>query len=294
VASELSGAQLRRLWKELGREFSPEAYGRISEQYIVLLRRCDACGFKFFERGLAGNEKFYREIEQRGYYAPDRPEFARTLRFARRHTLRNVLDVGCGSGAFLDLARQGGLDTYGLELNTAAGEKARAKGHKVYDKLLHELPSCPLPDGFDLITLFQVLEHVEGPVEVLKQAARLLRQGGFIAVAVPSEQGSPRLNPYDPAQWPPHHVSRWRLADFEQLGRAANLRVVKKGGDLLLGSGLPQLWEMHNRLAPILGQPERRGTLGLIKFASQLYRKMAMKWLFPRWGPSIYAYFQAP
>lgn len=294
MVSQLTGMQLRQLWRELGRKFSQEAWGRIDEPFTVSMRHCNTCSFAFFDPGLAGDARFYKEIEQEGYYTLERPEFARTLRFAGKKRLRNVLDVGCGSGAFLDMARQERLDTYGLELNTVAGEKARARGHKVYDKLLHEWASVPVPSGFDLITLFQVLEHVERPVEVIKQASRFLRPGGYIAVAVPSECGSLRLNPYDPAQWPPHHVSRWRLENFTQLGRAANLRVIEKGGDLLLGSELPRLWEAHNRLAPIVGLPRRKGSPWLVKLFSQIYRKTALKWVFPRWGQSIYAYFQAP
>jgi len=216
VTEQLSGLQLRALWKALGREFTPEAWG-IHEHYLVALQRCQACGFEFFDPSLAGDEAFYRELDRPEYYSALRPEFARTLEFARRKGLRRVLDVGCGSGGFLDLARQAGCQTYGLELSTAAAEKARAKGHKIFSGLLPDLDRQQTSGGFDLISFFQVLEHVPAPLTVLKQAAMLLDAGGFVSVAVPSAQGVCQLAPWDPHQWPPHHVSRWRLADLDQL-----------------------------------------------------------------------------
>src|SRR5258707_662182 len=99
---ELTGGQLRALWKALDCEFSAEAWGEIDGNFRVARCRCVRCGFGFFDPRLAGNEAFYRELERPEYFATSRPEFARTLGFARRNKVRRVLDVGCGSGIFLD------------------------------------------------------------------------------------------------------------------------------------------------------------------------------------------------
>jgi SAM-dependent methyltransferase len=292
VVEQLSGSQLRALWKALGHEFTREAWGRIHEDYPVTMRQCLACGFTFFDPSLAGNEAFYRELEHPEYFTRARPEFQRTLQFARRRELKRVLDVGCGSGYFLDQAKLAGLETYGLELNSQAAEKARAKGHTILPGLLHELKRAQLSGGLDLITLFQVLEHVPDPLALMKQAAALLDSGGYIAVAVPSIRGPGRFQPWDPAQWPPHHLSWWRLADFEHLAVAAGLRLVKSGGDKLFGAGLETSWRVNNQLASVLGRPGSRYGLRLVRLASLLYRKAGLKYLFPRWGTSIYGYFQ--
>ena len=84
VVEQLSGSQLRALWKALGHEFTREAWGRIHEDYPVTMRQCLACGFTFFDPSLAGNEAFYRELEHPEYFTRARPEFQRTLQFARR------------------------------------------------------------------------------------------------------------------------------------------------------------------------------------------------------------------
>jgi SAM-dependent methyltransferase len=241
---------------------------------------------------LNGNETFYRELEHEDYFVQNRPEFHRTLRLARQHRLRRVLDVGCGSGIFLDLARQSGRETCGLELNSAAAAKARAKGHEVFDCMLHELSRGDVAGGFDLITFFQVIEHVPQPVTLLRQAAALLNPEGRISVAVPSAKGVLRLVPFDPHQWPPHHMSRWRSRDLKQLACAAELKTVESGGDLLLGSELTHFWRIHNLLAPALGRAERPGGRFLFPAFVWLYRRTGMKFVAPHWGSSIYACFQ--
>jgi SAM-dependent methyltransferase len=274
----------------MGREFTAPAWGKIGPDSVIELRRCQHCGFEFFDPSLAGNEIFYRELEHAEYFVENRPEFARTLDFARERGLKRILDVGCGSGIFLDLARAAGAETFGLELNRAAADKAQTKGHKVFNQLLGELP--PDANGFDLITFFQVLEHVPEPVTLMREAAARLRPGGFIAVAVPSADGVFRLVPRDPHQWPPHHMSRWRLRDFQLLARTTGLELIESGGDNLLGSEINHFWNVHNQLAPAVGKPKRAGSPAIVSLLSFLYRKTGMKFLFPHWGSSIYACFK--
>ena len=292
---QLTGEQLAKLWRAFGHEFTPEAWGKIQPQTVVVLRGCEACGFRFFDPGLAGNEAFYRELEEgEAYYAHARPEFQRTLGFARRKGLRRVLDVGCGSGAFLDLARQAGCETCGVELNGVAGQKASAKGHRVFSRLLHELDRGQTAGGFDLISFFQVLEHVAGPAKVLEQAAMFLNPGGWVSVSLPSSEGVYRLAPWEPHQWPPHHISLWRSADLAQLGRAAGLKLLQRGGDLLLGSDLERTWKAHNLSATALAGPPYWGGGWMPRLLCLVYRKAGLKFLSPRWGCSIYGYFQRP
>lgn len=292
VAERLTGSELRALWKELGHEFNPDAWSGISREFVVEMHQCETCGFTFFDPTLAGNECFYQELEHPQYFCPSRPEFSRTLEFASRRGLSRVLDVGCGSGAFLDLAKQAGMETFGLELNSVAAEKARSKGHQVFEKLLDQLASEGVAKPFTLITFFQVLEHVRDPVQMVREAAMLLKPSGIISVAVPSDEGAFRLTPWDPHQWPPHHLSRWRVTDLTQLSRAAGLTIVNAGRDILLGSEIEYRWKLQQRLASVLGKRPLAGGGWLPRLAAFVYRKTGMKFVCPHWGSSIYAYLQ--
>jgi SAM-dependent methyltransferase len=294
VVSELTGRQLLALWKETGHEFSAGALGRITNDFRVVLKRCHNCGFVFNDPSLAGGEKFYQELENKNYFSSTRQEFARTLKFAGRHHLKRVLDVGCGSGIFLDQARRAGLETHGLELNKVAAAEARGKGHDIFEGLLDELAGKPGSPKFDLITFFQVVEHLADPVKVLKDAAALLAPNGYISVAVPSAQGVYRIVPWDPSQWPPHHVSRWRIADFERMAQALGLKLADRGGDRLVGSEMEFFWKLHNRLAGIVGSRPHWGGDALAGCVSWAYRKTGMKYIFSNSGPSIYGFFGKP
>ncbi|MGD1017991.1 MAG: class I SAM-dependent methyltransferase [Verrucomicrobiia bacterium] len=235
---------------------------------------------------------FYRELEHPQYYSATRTEFTHALQFAHRRQVHRILDVGCGSGAFLDLARQDGFDVCGLEFNRAAAERARARGHTVFMEPLANLAGKSNLGRFDLITFFQVLEHLPTPVEVMKDATRFVVSEGHIAVAVPNAAGVIGLDPWDPYNWPPHHITRWRRQDLERLATQCNLRLVEIAGDRLEGPAIKYYWQTHNKLAPVLGIRPLRGGMLLPSVLSRIYRLSLLKVVFPNWGHSIYAYYQ--
>src|SRR5882724_1454582 len=90
-SGQLTGREIRSLWRELGKEFPLEALAGIGDNSNIILWRCAGCGFEFFDPALAGNSLFYQCLESGEYYAPDRPEFHRTIRFAACKRLTNVL-----------------------------------------------------------------------------------------------------------------------------------------------------------------------------------------------------------
>jgi uncharacterized protein (DUF362 family)/SAM-dependent methyltransferase len=96
-----------------------------------------------------------------------------------------VLDVGCGTGGFLDRARAKGFLVEGQEPSAAGLARSRDRGLTVHESLE------PLPAGrFDAVTLWHVLEHARDPVALLAEARRVLAPGGVVLVAVP-DAGSP-------------------------------------------------------------------------------------------------------
>ena len=92
-----------------------------------------------------------------------------------------LLDVGCGKGQFVRLARARGWDAWGVELDEGACRHAREQ-LGLETVLNGSLDSPSLPESFDAITLWDVIEHVPDPVGLLREAAAKLRTGGIIAV----------------------------------------------------------------------------------------------------------------
>jgi SAM-dependent methyltransferase len=100
-----------------------------------------------------------------------------------------VLDLGCGTGPFLAVARARGFtDLTGVEPAPAAAAAARQRsGAVVHQAALEE---APLPEGrHALVTLWDVVEHLAAPGDALARAAALLRPGGLLAVATPNRRG---------------------------------------------------------------------------------------------------------
>jgi len=93
-----------------------------------------------------------------------------------------VLDVGCAAGCFLEVAREKGWEAQGVELSAFAAEYARSRlGLQVFTGTLNE--AALAGTSFDLITFWDVIEHVPDPLAVLREARRLLRPNGLVAVS---------------------------------------------------------------------------------------------------------------
>jgi SAM-dependent methyltransferase len=95
-----------------------------------------------------------------------------------------ILDVGCGPGAFLDIASAYGLEAYGVEIGTSSWELANFRHpHYVH---LGDLNSAAFKDDFfDLVTMFDVIEHLQDPVATLTEVRRVLAPDGWFFVLTP-------------------------------------------------------------------------------------------------------------
>ncbi len=100
-----------------------------------------------------------------------------------QHKSVSILDVGCSSGFFLDQARMRSFDTYGIELNAAEYQQAKAKGHLVYDQLLE---SIHFEKKFDVISMWDVFEHLKDGNFYLAKMKDLLSEQGVIFLQIPS------------------------------------------------------------------------------------------------------------
>lgn len=97
-----------------------------------------------------------------------------------------LLDVGCATGVFLNGMRtRGRWDLFGVELNNTAAQVARDKfGLNIFTGTIQQasLPS----EYFDVVTLWDVLEHLYDPTEALEEVKRVLRKNGILVLRVPN------------------------------------------------------------------------------------------------------------
>lgn len=95
-----------------------------------------------------------------------------------------LLDVGCGSGEFLEIAKEV-YEVYGTEISPFAVEYVKKNlGIEVY---MGNLAALGLPpDRYDIVTIWHTLEHMSEPLENLKEAKRILKDNGLLIVEVPN------------------------------------------------------------------------------------------------------------
>ena len=97
------------------------------------------------------------------------------------------LDVGCGSGGALGVARALGWRVAGIEMDDAAAAKARRFTDELH---VGDVLTAPFAPGrFDVVTAFHVLEHVPDPVAAARRMLDWLAPGGLLIVEVPNAGG---------------------------------------------------------------------------------------------------------
>ena len=103
------------------------------------------------------------------------------------HPPGRVLDVGCGTGLFLAVARRRGWEPYGIDESLEATEHARR--HFGLDPWVGEFESFVGGDQtFDLVTGWDVIEHSRDPVGLMKAVRSGLSPDGLVALSTPNQR----------------------------------------------------------------------------------------------------------
>jgi len=127
--------------------------------------------------------KIIRRLEKIYRYHLLHYETSKVVKVAKRKTGK-LLDVGCGAGDRLDIFRQLGFDTYGVETSSSA---EYARGHLGLNVKQGDLSGANYPDSFfDIITICNVLEHTHNPQKVIGESHRILKEDGIVAIQVPN------------------------------------------------------------------------------------------------------------
>lgn len=168
-------------------------WGRRGDYSIL---KCGACGLgvtsPFPAAGQADelNAKTYNGEQRAAVYSSRAREFEERYRgyLARIKGLQPtgaLLDVGCNIGVFLSAAREEGFSVTGVEMNASCASYGREKYN--LDIRGSSLQAAGFPGGaFDVVTLFDVLEHVPDPRGFLAEVNRVLKSGGLLVIQSPN------------------------------------------------------------------------------------------------------------
>lgn len=155
------------------------------------LLRCRACGHSFLHVGAPETiEAAYNDHAYAGFR--EDPIFRREVHriivediAPRVPAPARILDVGCGNGEFLALARDAGYRGVGVDVSEAAGEICRGRG---LDARIGDFRGDGVigpGETFDLVTFWDVVEHLPDPRSFLVRAHQLLSPGGHVLIKTP-------------------------------------------------------------------------------------------------------------
>jgi SAM-dependent methyltransferase len=136
-----------------------------------------------------------------------------------------VLDVGCGIGNFLAWAARAGWRCAGIDFDRDAIEAGK-KRFGLADLEVNDLITYARthPDRqFDLVTFFDVLEHVDNHNEFIEAIRAVLKPNGYVAMSMPYRKHAEWLMPLD---LPPRHLTRWDRASLKRFLEARGFEVV--------------------------------------------------------------------
>jgi SAM-dependent methyltransferase len=168
---------------------------------VYAVRRCARCGLvrlsprpressleEFYGRDYFSGEHgagYDRYDEDRALYERT---FARRLKLIRRFKPRGrLLDIGCGFGYFLNVARRAGYEPHGLDLSAYAVERSRSLSLGTVQQ--GSLAPGLYPEKhFDVITMFDLFEHVYRPREFARTLHGITKDDGVIVITTPNQR----------------------------------------------------------------------------------------------------------
>jgi SAM-dependent methyltransferase len=214
---------------------------RSQDRYTIV--RCRGCGLRYLSPQPTGSEltgiydeAYYVSVDsrERGYdgYVTEAENWRRTFRDRLRDLPAKpgrLLDVGAATGFFVEQARATGWDAIGIEPSEWAA--AYARDEVGVDVRTGTLESMEFLDGaFDVVTMWEVIEHLPDPRTTLAEARRLLRPGGRLVLSTP-DAGSlaARASGRRWLGWRkvPEHVFFFDRANLDRLLSEAGFRPVR-------------------------------------------------------------------
>ena len=166
----------------------------------------------FFFPIITGSESFYEKLQVLDwYYAEEKNEYDYAKQFIKPSDF--VLEIGCGRGTF---AQKIDSKNYtGLEFTRKAKDLAKGGVNIIRESVQDH--AVYLPQKYDVVCAFQVLEHIGDVHSFIKSSIACLKPGGILVFSVPSYDSFSKYVSNFFLDMPPHHVTRWTDTSLKNL-----------------------------------------------------------------------------
>lgn len=141
----------------------------------------------FYTEGAGGGVHGYANYDEKkevlDRYFRDKFRHIESANRRSLSTKPKLLDIGCALGFFLEVGKKAGWDTVGVDMSRYAIKRLKEKGIK---GIVGTVFTAKFPDNsFDVVTCFQVLEHLIDPIVFLAEVRRILKPGGQVFLTTP-------------------------------------------------------------------------------------------------------------
>ncbi len=282
----------------------------------VTIVQCSGCEFIYVLEKLDAStiEKYYNNFDYKSIITAERA----IRRDAKRScsvldkfigNSSSLFDVGCGRGFFLDEAKKKGWKVAGMDSSASMVSYAREKLHLKVER--GDAISYKSHDKYNLVTLHQVIEHFDDPINLLKNCHKLLNKGGYIYIATPninSISSQVQKEHFDHLI-PPEHLSYFSLKTLKSALEVAGFVVTYSGSwsyppDLggiiksLIGTSHPRNGESVMSDFSILNSKESQVSY-IKKIKSFLFDNLFCQFFYPilnydSWGTNLEVIAQKP
>jgi ubiquinone/menaquinone biosynthesis C-methylase UbiE len=220
----------------------------LKKEYLIV--QCNNCGYYYINPFPDLKLEEWKYLYDNEYFEPltnwhlnkrkkNRMGRLSRIEFHSLGNINNFLDVGCGEGFMLLESVYRKWNTYGIDITDHRIESAWCKEINFINSTL---TSANFPDNFfDCIYMDSILEHVNNPLEYLKEAYRILKRGGVIYIGVPNEDSllndfrflfnnifgnkeySPKLKPFIT----PYHIGGFNNKSLKFILCESNLNILE-------------------------------------------------------------------
>jgi 2-polyprenyl-3-methyl-5-hydroxy-6-metoxy-1,4-benzoquinol methylase len=210
-------------------------------------------------------EKYYQSEDYISHTDAKKSLFDKVYQVVKRHTLKKkvtlldsfsteektVLDIGAGTGDFLQACIKNNWKGVGVEPSLKAREIAKSK-----NVLLEKDPSFFKGKKFDVITLWHVLEHVENLEAYTQSLKELLKENGTLLIAVPNYNSFDAI--YYGSFWAafdvPRHLWHFSQTSIQKIFALVSLKVV---------AALPMKFDAY--YVSLLSEKYKKGKMNVLK-----------------------------
>jgi 2-polyprenyl-3-methyl-5-hydroxy-6-metoxy-1,4-benzoquinol methylase len=208
------------------------------EEFTIV--ECSDCGFRFTNPRPDAQDiaRYYDSPDYIAHDAGKHDLIQSIYKIVRKITIRNkcsivkiysngkaIMDIGCGTGEFLNSCQKNNYQTTGIEPNEKAGKFAAENfGLTIFDESKLDDFS---PATFDVVTMWHVLEHVHKLKERMEQINRLLKPDGTLIIAVPNSDSfdAGKYKDFWAAYDLPRHLYHFTQESIKKLAKRNNFYV---------------------------------------------------------------------